>query len=57
MSSVRDVETHNVNLDTFTMNDVEANIVRCPDAEAAERMIAAVDEVCSFVMCGCAAPE
>eukprot|EP00899_Mesostigma_viride_P003593 jgi/Mesvir1/13234/Mv02382-RA.1 len=45
VSSVRDVDAENVNLATFTMDDVESNIVRCPDAAAAERMIAAIDEV------------
>ena len=44
VSSVRDVTTTAVDLDTFTMEDVEANIVRCPDAADAERMIAAIDE-------------
>ena len=45
VSAVRDVSTDAVDLDTFTLEDVEANIVRCPDAAAAERMIAAIDEV------------
>mmetsp|Transcript_29662 Transcript_29662/g.76129 ORF Transcript_29662/g.76129 Transcript_29662/m.76129 type:complete len:242 (-) Transcript_29662:316-1041(-) len=44
VNRVRDVS---VNLDNskFTMEDVEANIVRCPDPEAAEAMIKAIDEV------------
>lgn len=45
VSAVRNVEAPDVDLDTFTMEDVEANIVRCPDGAIAERMIAAVDEV------------
>ena len=45
VSAVREVESPDVDLETFTMEQVEANIVRCPDAEAAVRMIAAVDEV------------
>jgi len=33
-----------VDSDRVTREDVEANIVRCPDAVAAERMIAAIDD-------------
>lgn len=44
VSSVRDVTTDAVDLDRFTMDDVESNIVRCPDQAAAEKMIAAIDE-------------
>jgi len=29
----------------MTMDDVESNIARCPDAESAEKMIKAIDEV------------
>lgn len=47
VSSVREVDLapEHVDLDTFSMNDVEANIVRCPHAATAEAMIAAIDEV------------
>jgi chorismate synthase len=45
VSGVRDVTADDVDLDTFTMEQVESNIVRCPDAAVAERMIAAIDEV------------
>ena len=45
VSAVRDVRADDVDLDTFTMEQVEDNIVRCPDAKVAERMIAAIDEV------------
>eukprot|EP00242_Pyramimonas_sp_CCMP2087_P010023 CAMPEP_0198204796 /NCGR_PEP_ID=MMETSP1445-20131203/8259_1 /TAXON_ID=36898 /ORGANISM="Pyramimonas sp., Strain CCMP2087" /LENGTH=487 /DNA_ID=CAMNT_0043876839 /DNA_START=105 /DNA_END=1568 /DNA_ORIENTATION=- len=45
VSGVRDVQATNVDLETFTMADVESNIVRCPDQEVAVRMIAAIDEV------------
>jgi hypothetical protein len=45
VSAVRDVRADDVDLDTFTMEQVEDNIVRCPDAQVAERMIAAIDEV------------
>jgi chorismate synthase len=45
VSKVQDIEAKNVNVDTFTMDDVDANIVRCPDPEAAEKMIARIDEI------------
>jgi len=45
VSRVRDVETTDVDLDTFTMDEVESNIVRCPDASKADEMIAAIDDV------------
>ncbi len=45
VSGVRDVTADGVDLDTFTMEQVESNIVRCPDAAIAEKMIAAIDEV------------
>jgi chorismate synthase len=38
VSSVMDVES-NVDQATFTLEDVESNIVRCPDQAAAQRMI------------------
>jgi len=31
--------------DTFTMEDVDANIVRCPDQAAAEKMLERIDEI------------
>lgn len=34
-----------VNDDTFTMEEVDSNIVRCPDAVAAEKMLARIDEI------------
>jgi hypothetical protein len=37
VNRVMDVEA-DVDLDRFTMAQVESNAVRCPDAEAAERM-------------------
>ena len=47
VSGVRDVTAGDdvVDLNTFTLEQVESNIVRCPHAETAERMIAAIDEV------------
>ncbi|CAL8462506.1 g2039 [Coccomyxa elongata] len=44
VSRVRDV-TSSVDNSTFTLEDVEANDVRCPDAEAAKAMYKAIDEV------------
>ena len=38
VNKVRDVSS-NVDHSTFTMEDVESNIVRCPDQEAAKAMI------------------
>lgn len=37
VNRVRDVEA-SVDLDRFTMAEVESNAVRCPDADAAEQM-------------------
>ncbi|GMH61278.1 hypothetical protein TrVE_jg1583 [Triparma verrucosa] len=34
-----------VDPDAFTLDDVEANIVRCPDQSAAETMLARIDEI------------
>lgn len=41
---VQDVDS-NVDESTVTLEQVESNIVRCPDSEAAERMIARIEEV------------
>eukprot|EP00227_Mantoniella_beaufortii_P007867 CAMPEP_0197575668 /NCGR_PEP_ID=MMETSP1326-20131121/987_1 /TAXON_ID=1155430 /ORGANISM="Genus nov. species nov., Strain RCC2288" /LENGTH=468 /DNA_ID=CAMNT_0043138477 /DNA_START=108 /DNA_END=1514 /DNA_ORIENTATION=+ len=45
VSQVRGVVAEGVNHETMTMEDVESNIARCPDAASAEKMIAAIDEV------------
>ena len=45
VSAVRDVKTTAVNHETMTMEDVESNIVRCPDETCAQKMIDAIDEV------------
>jgi chorismate synthase len=45
VSKVQDIETRNVDHDTFSMEDVDSNIVRCPDPEAAEKMLARIDEI------------
>ena len=44
VSKVQDIGS-DVNDDTFTMEDVDANIVRCPDEKAAEKMLARIDEI------------
>jgi len=44
VSKVQEIGS-NVDDDTFTMEDVDANIVRCPDEEAAEKMLARIDEI------------
>jgi chorismate synthase len=41
---IQDIEC-TVDPDTVTLNQVESNIVRCPDAEAAERMIARIEAI------------
>lgn len=45
VSKVQDIEAKNVDEDTFTMEDVDANMVRCPDAESAEKMLERIDEI------------
>lgn len=44
VSKVRDIEC-DVDNSAFTMADVESNIVRCPDQEAAKKMIDAINDV------------
>lgn len=41
---IKDLEG-NVNPDTVTLEQVESNIVRCPDADCAEKMIELIDQV------------
>jgi len=45
VSKVQDIETRNVDHDTFTMEDVDSNIVRCPDEEIATKMLERIDEI------------
>ncbi|KAL7461526.1 hypothetical protein ACHAXS_001944 [Conticribra weissflogii] len=45
VSKVQEIEAENVDHDTFTMEDVDANIVRCPDQASAERMLERIDEI------------
>lgn len=44
VSTVQDVAS-NVDSDLVTVEQVDSNIVRCPDADAAERMLARIEEV------------
>lgn len=45
VSKVQEIEAENVDDSTFTMEDVDANIVRCPDAASAEKMLERIDVV------------
>ena len=44
VSKVQDIGC-DVDDDTFTMDDVDANMVRCPDQAAAEKMLERIDEI------------
>jgi len=44
VSKVQDI-TSDVDHDSFTMEEVDSNIVRCPDVDAAEKMLARIDEI------------
>ncbi|KAL7519386.1 hypothetical protein ACHAWX_004149 [Stephanocyclus meneghinianus] len=45
VSKVQDIEAENVDHDTFTMEQVDSNIVRCPDQASAEKMLARIDQI------------
>lgn len=45
VSKVQEIEATNVDQDAFTMADVDANIVRCPDEAAAAEMLARIDVI------------
>eukprot|EP00543_Licmophora_paradoxa_P003546 CAMPEP_0202451408 /NCGR_PEP_ID=MMETSP1360-20130828/9853_1 /ASSEMBLY_ACC=CAM_ASM_000848 /TAXON_ID=515479 /ORGANISM="Licmophora paradoxa, Strain CCMP2313" /LENGTH=440 /DNA_ID=CAMNT_0049069979 /DNA_START=27 /DNA_END=1349 /DNA_ORIENTATION=+ len=45
VSKVQNIEATDVDHDTFTMEDVDANIVRCPDQDVAEKMLERIDEI------------
>jgi len=45
VSKVQEIAAEDVDQDAFTREDVDANIVRCPDAASAERMLARIDVV------------
>lgn len=44
VSKVQDLGS-DVDHDTFTMEDVDSNIVRCPDQDAADKMLDRIDEI------------
>ena len=43
--SVQDIHADSVNDDTFTRDDVDANMVRCPDAAVAAQMLDRIDQI------------
>ncbi|KAL7485573.1 hypothetical protein ACHAW6_011179 [Cyclotella cf. meneghiniana] len=45
VSKVQDIEAENVDHDTFTMEEVDSNIVRCPDQASAEKMLERIDQI------------
>jgi len=45
VSKVQEIEAENVDHDTFTMDDVDSNIVRCPDGPSADKMLARIDVI------------
>mmetsp|Transcript_31874 Transcript_31874/g.52562 ORF Transcript_31874/g.52562 Transcript_31874/m.52562 type:complete len:431 (-) Transcript_31874:272-1564(-) len=45
VSKVQDIEAENVDHDTFTMEDVDSNMVRCPDEASAAKMLDRIDEI------------
>ena len=45
VSQVKDVSASNVDHANMTMEDIEANIARCPDEDSANKMIEAIDKV------------
>lgn len=60
VSAVADVETAGVEMTRITRQDVDRTIVRCPDTDAADRMIAAIkaaktdkDSVGGVITCVC----
>jgi chorismate synthase len=60
VSSVADIETPGVDMQTITRAQVDANLVRCPDHDAAARMIRAIqaaktakDSIGGVITCVC----
>lgn len=45
VSKVQEIEAKNVDHDKFTMDDVDSNIVRCPDGPSADKMLARIDVI------------
>ena len=44
VKQIKDLEAINIDLNSVTLEQVESNIVRCPDREAAEKMIELIDK-------------
>jgi chorismate synthase len=45
VSKVQEIQAENVDHDTFTMEDVDSNMVRCPDEVSAGKMLERIDEI------------
>jgi chorismate synthase len=45
VSKVQDIEAEDVDHDTFTMEEVDANMVRCPDPKSAGIMLERIDKI------------
>lgn len=45
VSAVQDIRAENVDEDSFTQEQVDANMVRCPDPASAEKMLERIDEI------------
>jgi chorismate synthase len=45
VSAVQDIRADDVDVEGFTMEQVDANIVRCPDEKVAEKMIERIDKI------------
>ena len=45
VSAVQDIKASNVDGDTFTMEEVDANMVRCPDEDSANAMLDRIDTI------------
>lgn len=45
VSAVQDIKAENIDQDTFTMEQVDDNLVRCPDPASAEKMLERIDEI------------
>jgi chorismate synthase len=43
VSKVQEIQAENIDDDTFTLADVDSNIVRCPDAASAQKMLDRID--------------
>jgi chorismate synthase len=50
VSRVQDIDCQ-VDHSSFTLTDVESNIARCPDQEAAQKMIDGARLMCNYWRC------